>query len=307
MPGLIGDAAPAAAHPAPNGVQFFTADDGLRLAYDDAGDGIPVICLAGLTRNMTDFDFVRPYLLDRCRVIRMDYRGRGRSDFDSNYQNYNVLREAQDVIGLMDHLGLEQAAILGTSRGGIISMILAGSHKERLLGVCLNDIGPLIEPEGLAYIFGYLGVTPKYQTYEEAADGMIEANAKRFPGVSRDRWRAHAEHLWREKPDGLALRYDKLLRRILMEQSASDTMPDMWLLFEALKGVPIALIHGANSDLLSQETAAEMQRRRPDMPYARVADRGHVPFLDEPEALNLISQFLEGLSPAPKIDSAAAQ
>lgn len=309
VPNLIAPAdhapQPAAPHQTPDGAQFFTTDDGLRLAYDDAGEGIPLICLAGLTRNMTDFDFVRPNLLERCRVIRMDYRGRGRSDFDSNYQNYNVLREAHDVIGLIDHLGLERAAILGTSRGGIISMVLAGSHKDRLLGVCLNDIGPILEPEGLEFIFGYLGISPEFRTYDEAADGMLEGNAKRFPGVSRDRWRAHAEHLWRETPDGLALRYDKLLRQIVLEQSASETMPDMWLLFEALKDVPLALIHGANSDLLSAETAAEMQRRRPDMSYAKVPDRGHVPFLDEPEALDLIARFLDGLSVSSKADTAA--
>ena len=307
---LIGDAPQpsAASATAPDDtVRYFTTDDGLRLAYDDAGTGVPLICLAGLTRNMTDFDFVRPHLLKHCRVIRMDYRGRGRSDFDEDYHNYNVLREAHDVIGLMDHLGLKRAAILGTSRGGIISMILAGSHKDRLLGVCLNDIGPLIEPEGLAYIFGYLGVSPKYQNYDEAADGMSEANAKRFPGVSRARWRTHAEHLWRETPEGLALRYDKLLRKIMLEQSASDTMPDMWLLFEALKGVPLALSHGGNSDLLSDATVAEMRRRRPDLLYVKVPDRGHVPFLDEPEALDLIERFLSSLSVSSNADTGAVK
>jgi len=269
----------------------FTTSDGLRLAYDDAGEGLPLVCLAGLTRNMNDFNFVRPHLLSHFRVIRLDSRGRGKSDFDSDYHNYNVLKEAHDVVELLDHLGIEKFATLGTSRGGILSMLIAAAHKDRLLGVFLNDIGAMIAPEGLANIFSYLGTPPAFKSYDEAADAMVVAMARNFPGVSRDRWYAQSQNLWKEGPQGLEMTYDAKLRQAFLEQSAADAMTDLWLAFQALDGVPIALLRGEFSDILSEDTATEMQKRRPDMLYAMATNRGHVPFLDEPEALELIARF----------------
>lgn len=275
--------------------QYFTTDDGLRLAYDDTGSGVPLLCLPGLTRNMSDFNFVWPHLRDRCRMIRLDFRGRGQSEFDKTYTNYSVLRETQDVVGLLDHLGLDRAAILGTSRGGLVGMVLAMGFKDRLLGVCLNDIGPIIEPEGLAHIATYLGNRPDYHTWEDAADGMVAAHGQRFPGVSRDRWRAQAEHLWHEDDEGLHLRYDENLRRAFLEQPADGNLPDLWMMFDALADLPIGLIRGQNSDILSADTAREMLRRRSDMLFAEIPDRGHVPFLDEPTSLDLLDTFVSTL------------
>ncbi|MEM1361143.1 MAG: alpha/beta hydrolase [Pseudomonadota bacterium] len=276
-------------------IRHFQTSDGLSLAYDDAGDGLPLLCLAGLTRNMTDFDFVRPHLLKQCRVIRLDSRGRGRSDFDKDYMNYNILRESEDVLELLDHLGIAQTAILGTSRGGMIAMVLGSGHPDRLLGACLNDIGPMIEPAGLAHIFGYLSVVPPQKTLDEAARAIQETYAAKFPTVDLARWRAHVDHIYKQGATGLELRYDAQLRKSLIEQSAGDTLPSMWPLFDAFKGLPIALIRGENSDILSAETKAEMVKRRPDMLHTTVPDRGHVPFLDEPEALDLLTQFIQRL------------
>ena len=294
LPGLLAGqlAQPRSAPPEP---QHFLASDGLRLAYRDEGHGTPVLCLAGLTRNMADFDFVARDFADRARIIRLDTRGRGASDFDPDYLNYNLLREGRDALDLLDHLGIEKAAILGTSRGGLVSLMLARGHPERLAGVCLNDIGPAIDPEGLAYIFSYLGIVPTYRTIEEAADGFVASTAARFPGVPRSRWRLHAERIWRETPDGLALRYDANLRKSLMEQSATGTVEDLWPFFNSLAGKPVALIRGQNSDILSPETAAEMRRRRPDLIYSEVPRRGHVPFLDEREARQAIGSFIDAL------------
>jgi len=275
----------------------FTASDGLRLAYRDEGrrDGPVLLCLAGLTRNLEDFEFVARDFADAARIVRLDTRGRGGSDRDPDYTNYNLHREGQDALDLLDHLGLHRAAILGTSRGGLIAMLLATTHRDRLAGVCLNDIGPVIAPEGLATIMGYLGITPEFADHEAAADGLITANAARFPGVPRARWRRHAERIWTETGTGLALRYDPRLRDALLEQSAGGESPDLWPWFDALAGLPLALIRGATSDLLSAETAAEMARRRPDMIAAEVPRRGHVPFLDEPEAQRAIARFLAAL------------
>lgn len=282
--------------PAPPEPKYFHASDGLRLAYRDEGSGPVLLCLAGLTRNMADFDFVARDFADRARILRLDTRGRGASDFDPDYLNYNLIRESRDALDLLDHLGIDKAAILGTSRGGLIALMLARGHGERLTGVCLNDIGPAIDSEGLAFIFSYLGVMPTYRTYEEAADGFVASTAARFPGVPRSRWRLHAERIWVETAEGLGLRYDKNLRRSLMEQSATGTVEDLWPFFDALAGKPVALIRGANSDILGVQTVAEMKRRRPDLIFAEVPRRGHVPFLDESEAKTAIARFLDALS-----------
>ncbi|OLS50895.1 alpha/beta fold hydrolase [Rhodovulum sulfidophilum] len=274
----------------------FAADDGRMLAYDDRGRGTPLLCLAGLTRNMDDFEPVLDAFASRARVIRLDTRGRGGSDRDPDFMNYNLIRESRDALNLMDHLGLDRVAILGTSRGGLIAMMLAASHKDRLSGVCLNDIGPLVEPRGMANIMSYLGLPPGYADYDDAAAQLALKMRDRFPGVGRDQWRAYARRLWDATPDGLALRYDPALRHAVMEQSATDALPDLWPLFDALDGLPLALIRGAQSDILSPETASEMQRRRPDMIFAEIPDRGHPPFLDEPAAVAAIATLLERIA-----------
>nr|WP_108263115.1 alpha/beta hydrolase [Mangrovicoccus ximenensis] len=277
---------------------YFSNRDGLRLAYRDDGpkDGPVLLCLAGLTRNLADFDFVARDFSDRVRVLRLDTRGRGQSDWDPDYLNYNLIRESHDAIDLLDHLGIARTAILGTSRGGLIAMALAGGHKPRITGVCLNDIGPEIEPEGLAYIGQYLGKRPAAGTYGDAARRFAEVFGQSFPDVPPERWQLHARRIYCDSPDGLDLRYDALLRRSIMEQSATDAIQDLWLLFRALEGLPLALIRGQNSNILSAATAGEMRRRRPDMIYGEVPNRGHVPFLDEPEAQAVISEFLERLT-----------
>lgn len=273
----------------------FDTPDGLTLAYSDTGEGIPLLCLAGLTRNMDDFETVLGFA-DRARIIRLDSRGRGRSEFDPEWKNYNVLQEANDALALLDHLGIERTAILGTSRGGLIAMTLAVGHKERLLGVILNDIGPMIEPNGLAYIFGYLGNRPDFKDFDDAAETLTTTMAERFPGVSQAAWRVYARRIWRQAEDGLDLRYDPHLRTAVLEQSASDAMPDLWPVYEALNGLPLALLRGANSDLLSAETAAKMKERHPELDVTVIPDRGHVPFLDEPQSQAAIARFLGRLA-----------
>ncbi|MEM0935619.1 MAG: alpha/beta hydrolase [Pseudomonadota bacterium] len=275
--------------------QMFQSSDGLHLAYDDAGArGCPVLlCLAGLTRNMADFEPVLAEFGATARILRMDYRGRGRSDYAADHRTYTIPREAQDALDLLDHLGLDSAAILGTSRGGLIAMEIADKAPRRLSGALLNDIGPIIELAGLQTIFAYLGQRPGYASYGEAADKLPAAMAPAFVNVPRATWRAYAERLWRETPDGLDLRYDPRLRDAVLADGAQGEITDPWPYFEALvAGRPVGLLRGANSDLLSAESAAEMRARAPDMLFAEVPDRGHVPFLDEPEARALIADFL---------------
>jgi len=270
----------------------FTAADGVRLVYDDEGAGPPILCLAGLTRSARDFDYLLPHLAG-ARVIRPDYRGRGRSDH-ADPASYTVPVEAGDVLALMDHLGLKRAAIIGTSRGGLIAMVLALAAKDRLAGVCLNDIGPEIAPEGMAVIRSYVGIAPKEKTLAEAA-AMRAALQPGFEGVPYSRWAEEVAHHYVETPDGLALRYDPRLREPVLA-AADGPAPDLWPAFDALAGLPVALIRGENSNILSRKTTAEMRRRRPDMIFAEVPGRGHVPFLDEPEALAAIAAWREAMA-----------
>ena len=269
----------------------FTTPDGITLHFTDEGEGLPVIALAGLTRNGRDFNHVAPHL--DCRLIRLDYRGRGLSDW-ADPTTYTIPQEAQDTLALMDHLGLDKAAILGTSRGGLIAMVLAATARDRLLGIALNDIGPDIAPRGLEVIKGYIGRNPAQKTYDEAADWRAR-NWVHFRNVPMTRWRDEVEQHYRETPDGLVIRYDPRLRDTVLEAGAQPA-PDLWPLFDALAGLPLALIRGANSDLLAKDTADEMTRRRPDMIRADVPDRGHVPFLDEPEALTVLKDWLAAMT-----------
>lgn len=273
-------------------VHYFTTSDGLNLAYDVQGTGVAVLCLAGLTRNMDDFEPVVEHFADRAQIIRLDSRGRGASDHDPNVMNYTIPQESADALALLNHLGIDKAAILGTSRGGLIAMALGVTAKARLSGVLLNDIGPEMDPQGLSHIMDYLGRPSAYRSFEDAADKLPKALGAQFPNVSHAQWLTYARRIWAEGESRLELRYDPGLREAIEAQSVTGALPDLWPLFEAFDGLPLALLRGKNSNLLPRSTYDEMQRRRPDMIAAEVKDRGHVPFLDEPESLDVIARFV---------------
>jgi pimeloyl-ACP methyl ester carboxylesterase len=275
----------------------FTTSDGLSLAYRDEGNGPPLLCLPGLTRNSADFDPVAERFGAGLRLIRLDPRGRGASDYDPDPANYNVGVEARDALELMDHLGLARVPVLGTSRGGLQAMVIAAAAPQRLAGVMFNDVGPVLEQGGIDHILGHLGRVPPHADFDAAASALEASSRDQFPGVSVAAWRAHAARIWHELPGGgLALRYDPRLRdgfeAGLQALEPGAPLPDMWPLFDALPMVPLALLRGANSGLISPATAEAMAARRPDLVVTVVADRGHVPFLDEPEAVDAIAAFL---------------
>ena len=269
----------------------FTTSDGVEIFYRDEGKGVPLVCLAGLTRDGRDFDFVAPHL-EGVRLIRPDYRGRGQSGW-ADWSTYTIPVEGRDTVELLDHLGLKQAAVLGTSRGGLIAMGLAATVKDRLMGVALNDIGPEIADAGLEVIKGYLGRRPPQKTLAEVAARRAELMTG-FVGVPESRWLEEAERIFVQEEDGLGLTYDPGLREAVLGGGAQP-VADLWPFFDAFKGLPLCALRGENSDLLSRETFEEMKARRPDMIAVEVKGRGHIPFLDEPEALDALHRWIRML------------
>lgn len=276
-------------------LQYFTAPDGAKLAWRERGEGPALVLLPGLTRNSHDFDYLMHHLPDSLRLIRPDYRGRGESEW-TGAASYTVPQEAADVAALLDHLGVEKAAILGTSRGGLIAMYMAAvpALRARVAGVCLNDVGPVLERDGLTRIFEYIGQDPVAETLAELADKIPFASPG-FHRVPQSRWAEEVVRHYVQTDTGVKINYDPALREAFLAAFKGETVPEAWPLFDACAGLPLALIRGANSDLLSAATAAAMRTRRPDMLFAEVPDRSHVPFLDEPEALEVIRAWLRSV------------
>ena len=270
-------------------MDYFTASDGAKIAYLDEGEGMPLLCLSGLTRTVGDFDYMRAGL-PAVRLIRMDYRGRGASDFTGG-ASYTVPQEGRDALDLLDHLGIAKAAVLGTSRGGLIGLVLATVAKDRLLGLCMNDVGPVIERSGLARIFDYVGRNPAAKTHEEMA-AVLPKVMLGFANVPPSRWLAEARLHYTQTAEGLRITYDPALREAFLAAFEGPEV-NLWPLYDALAGLPVAVIRGANSDLLSAATVAEMARRRPDLMAAEVPDRAHIPFLDEPESQEVLHKFIK--------------
>ncbi|MEO1274607.1 MAG: alpha/beta hydrolase [Pseudomonadota bacterium] len=277
----------------------FIAPDGRVLIFDDHGPrdlpSPPVLCLAGLTRDARDFAGLVAHLAPTRRVICLDARGRGRSArAEDPMAEYILPVETGDAIALLDHLAIDRAVVVGTSRGGLQAMGLAAAAKDRLAGVLLNDIGPVIEREGLENIMGYIGRAPTARDRTGAAAALAKAMARHYPDFEEADWYALAGNLFHFDAEGVPhLSYDPALAEPV-RAAFSAPQRDLWSFFEKFEGVPLACIRGAHSDILSAETLEEMARRRPDMLHVTLANRGHVPLLTEPDAVALIDRFLEG-------------
>ncbi|OYX23064.1 MAG: alpha/beta hydrolase [Rhodobacterales bacterium 32-66-7] len=268
----------------------FRTDDGVTLAYRLEGTGLPLLALAGLTRDGRDFDYLAPNLPADTMLIRLDSRGRGGSDW-APHATYSVGQEVLDALALLDHLGIGRAAILGSSRGGLLGLVIAATARHRLLGLCLNDVGPVLEREGLLRIGSQIGVEPSVPTLADLAEQLPLAMPG-FQAVPKLRWHEEAARHYVQHAGRVGLTYDPALRQSF-EAAMAAPLPELWPLFDACAGLPLALIRGAASDVLSRATAEEMRRRRPDLAFAEIADRGHIPFLDEPAAVDLVHRWLE--------------
>ena len=281
-------------------VTFPSADKRLTLYARDYGqpfEGAPaVLCLHGLTRNSADFEWIAAHLSDRYRVLVADMRGRGRSEWDPVPANYNPGVYVQDVLGLLDQLGIAKTVIIGTSMGGLMAMVMGLMARDRMRAVVINDVGPDIEAAGLARIASYTGKTQPPATWADAARTAQFINEVAFPDYGPDDWMAFARRLFRDEGGVPVPAYDPGIAAGLKPQSdAPVAPPDLWPMWDALEGLPILAIRGALSDLLSPATLDKMAARHAGMVSVTVPNRGHAPMLDEPEAVSAIDTFLAGL------------
>ncbi|MGB7036263.1 MAG: alpha/beta hydrolase [Xanthobacteraceae bacterium] len=285
---------------------FVTAQDGLRLHVCEYGprtaSALPVVCLPGLARTVADFDSLAPALANGDpprRVIAIDSRGRGQSDYDKNPANYNLAVELGDVVGVLAALEIGAAVFVGSSRGGLLTMLLAVAHPTAVAGAVLHDIGPVIEPKGLARIKSYVGKLPQPRDHADGAEILRRLFDTQFPKFTPAQWLAAAQRTWKNEGGKLLPTYDVRLSKTLAEIDIERPLPAMWNEFDALKRVPVLLIRGANSDILSAATAAAMRDHHPDLATIEIADQGHVPALDDPVLIARIADFARSCDARP--------
>ena len=274
-------------------MDHFTASDGRRIAFaDSGGDGPPVLCLAGLTRDSRDFSVLIPHLTPDFRLIAMDYRGRGQSGWaEDPVAEYDVMVEARDAVELLFHLGLPGAAIIGTSRGGLIGMGLAAQMPGLVKALVLNDIGPELDLGGVGYIMTYLGKPVAFPDFDAAGRAMMAEYGPSAPDLTEADWIAYARRSFHEDQGRPTLSYDPKLRDAVAA-SVSGEVPDLWAIFDGAT-CPAMVLRGLNSNLLTGETVARMVARKPELAAIDVANRGHCPLLDEPVVLEALIPFLK--------------
>jgi pimeloyl-ACP methyl ester carboxylesterase len=275
----------------------WVSDDGLTLysrVYDRAGSAArTVLCLHGLTRNSKDFEDLAEYLSPRYRVICPDLRGRGLSDYDTRWQNYKPAIYLADIAGLLKSLDIPRVSVIGTSLGGILGMLLPALLPGAITGLVLNDIGPEVDPVGIARIRSYAGKLPPVAGWDEAVAQLRLVFTGAWPGLSGETWQRLARRNYREDATGTpVLECDPQVGEALRAAPAGD----LWSVWAQLGDVPVLAIRGALSDLLSASTLARMQREKSNLAILTVAERGHVPLLDEPECLAAIDTFLARLA-----------
>jgi pimeloyl-ACP methyl ester carboxylesterase len=253
--------------------------------------GLPVLCLPGLTRNSRDFTALATHLNAHREVLTADLRGRGRSAWDPDPTHYQLPTYVQDAWSLLDARRISRVLVVGTSLGALMGMVMAATKPERIAGVVLNDAGPEIDPVGLRRIAGYAGKLPPVPSWAQAAAQAKSVYDIALPGLTDEDWLAYAHQGYRENADGIPV--PDVDPKIGEAFKAPPTAPaDMWPLFSAIKSVPLLVIRGALSDLLSAATVERMAREHPNLEHISVANRGHAPLLNEPECVRAIDAFV---------------
>lgn len=279
---------------------FISVSDGLLLHARDYGPRgaatLPLVCLAGLTRHAADFhSLARRFALSPRRprrVVAIDSRGRGRSQRDKDWRNYNVVTETRDALDLMTALGVHRAVLVGTSRGGILAMVMSALRPGAMAGVVLNDIGPVIEGRGLARIRSYLTATRPLPDWQAARDAMKAIMAGQFTAMTEADWMAYARATFAQKDGKPVPSFDPAITRTLEGVDFETDPPDLWPQFLGLADIPVLAIRGANSDLLSPVTLERMQAAHPRLTPHIVPDEGHAPLLADTASRARIAAFL---------------
>ncbi|AMO72867.1 alpha/beta fold hydrolase [Sphingorhabdus sp. M41] len=273
---------------------YRSADDRLDLyarIYD--GEGPPLLLMHGLTRNSGDFEALAGHLAGKYQLIVPDQRGRGRSGYDPDPQNYTPAVYVEDMFALIDGLQLGTMGLIGTSMGGLMAMMMAAMQPERFDSLILNDIGPAVEATGLARIQSYVGQPAVFDSWQQAADHCRTVQSDNMIDYGAQDWMIFARHTCEERPDGkIRFAYDPAISDGLSGSEQTVIPPDLWPIWDTLSALPVLVIRGALSDILSPATVAEMERRHPDhFSAVDIEHRGHTPMLDEPDALAAIDRF----------------
>ncbi len=280
---------------------FYESADGLRLharVYGkDRKDRLPVVCLPGLTRNARDFHRLARFLSQQApvprRVVAFDYRGRGLSAYDPNWQNYTVGAELADILLGLDALNIHRALFIGTSRGGLIVQVMAAFRPQVIAAAVLNDIGPVVERQGLEAIRNYLDNQVRLRSLAEAIDAQKKIHGHAFPALADEDWAAMGDALYRIEHGLPVPDFDPELVKTLTSGDPDQPLPQLWKEFDALAGRPVLAIRGANSTLLSESTLAEMAKRSPQMETITVEGQGHAPFLESGDLPKRIAAFFD--------------
>ena len=284
---------------------YFQTDDGLKLYLRDyqaknwSHELLPVICLPGLSRNSRDFDKLAHALShefdDNYRVVTLDSRGRGNSDWDENKKNYNIIREAKDVLLAMEYLGIPKAHFIGTSRGGLILHILATMKLSALASIVFNDVGPKIELNGLLEIQDYLSKARMPRNWSDAAHLQQMVHGQEFTELTDADWLDMAREIYIEKDGVIKPDFDTAVVDSIKMLDETTDLPTMWDHFSLLKDIPVISIRGENSTLFSDETLQLMDKRHPQHTAITVANQGHPPLLQSGELPVQIYQFLKAV------------
>ena len=275
--------------------KYYQSQDGLKLYYRDYGSPSDkaevMLCLPGLTRNSRDFAHVAEQFQPYFRVICVEQRGRGKSEYDPNPANYLPPIYVQDMFTLLKELSVESFHAFGTSLGGLMTMLMQGAMPGVVKTAIINDIGPEIDPAGIERIRGYVGETEPMDSWDHAVDEMKKMAGDVFPRFNDQQWRSFANQIFAEKDGKIVLDYDPGLADTFKSADTQQAAPNLWPLFDHMKSVPLMIIRGETSDILSQKTVDEMADVHPDMATVLVPEVGHAPILDEPECVEAFDQW----------------
>lgn len=283
---------------------YYRSDDGLRLycrIFESSSTRTPnplptIVCLPGLTRNSRDFIELAAYLQDEYRILAPDLRGRGRSAYDPHWENYQPNSYCADIDALFRAQHVRSAVIIGTSLGALLAMLIALQHPGVIRGIVLNDAGPEIDPAGLERIAGYVGRQPRVASWDEASAQARTTYGAALPGLTDAQWLGYTRQSWRESEGGVPIPdSDPNIGQLFRSEESSP--PNLWPVYAQLTALPILVIRGAMSDILSAATVERMAREKPDLQQLTVENRGHAPLLNEPECIAAIDNFLLGLTP----------